>query len=144
MPASNDGREGSDPKAISALDCFAPGLAMTTARPRQPPRLHSLASLTARTPRNSQIDIIPHCSLLIPHCSLLIRQPDMPQFGRNRPQSAAQGIEAELRSVATRSVAIGAESPTRRRRDAPKNQKGKQDLKPNTAISRVCRAPLTD
>jgi hypothetical protein len=57
---------------------------------------------------------------------------------------SAQGIEAELRSVATRSEAIGAESPTRRRRDAPKNQKSKQYFKANNDLSRVCQTPFSD
>jgi hypothetical protein len=76
MPACNDGREGADPKAVSALDCFAPGLAMMTARPtRQPPRLHSLVSLIARTPRNSQIDIIAHSSFVRKDALRTTRQP---------------------------------------------------------------------
>jgi hypothetical protein len=37
---------------------------------------------------------------------------------------SAQGIEAELRSVATRSEAIGAESPTPRSGVAPKKRNG--------------------
>jgi hypothetical protein len=82
MPARNDSREGADPKAVSALDCFAlMGLAMTASPDASPPVL--------------------------------------PQFSRTKTQLAAQGIVAELRSVAMRSEAIGAESPTRRRRDAP-------------------------
>jgi hypothetical protein len=51
------------------------------------------------------------------------RQPDMPQFGSNRPQLAAQGIAAELRSAATRSEAIGAESPVAAARRCAKKTK---------------------
>jgi hypothetical protein len=36
------------------------------------------------------------------------------------------------------------QSPTRRRRDAPKNRGGKQYLKPNSTSSRVCLTLFSD
>jgi hypothetical protein len=50
----------------------------------------------------------------------------------------AQGIEAEIAQQLERK----ARSP--HRGDAPKNRKGKQDLKPNTASTRVCQPLLSD
>jgi hypothetical protein len=53
---------------------------------------------------------------------------------------AAQGIEAEF---AKRSEANWSGKPDREA-GAPKNQNGKPDIKPNTALSRVCQKPFSD
>jgi hypothetical protein len=53
---------------------------------------------------------------------------------------AAQGIEAEF---AKRSEANWSGKPDREA-GAPKNQKGKPDIKPNPALSRLCQMPFSD
>jgi hypothetical protein len=53
---------------------------------------------------------------------------------------AAQGIEAEF---AKRSEANWSGKPDREA-GAPKNRKVKPDIKPNSALSRVCQPPFSD
>jgi hypothetical protein len=100
MPARNDGREGADPKAVSALDCLRPAgarndglpgclaslLTQTTVSAPSPPDCFALrlAMTTARPTRqpphlNSLVSLtaqtIRNCQIdIIPHCSF-IHQP---------------------------------------------------------------------
>jgi hypothetical protein len=70
----------------------------------------------------------------------MLRQTMWPQIGRISPQLSAQGIAAEIPQADRREaeeLKRKARSPLRG--DAPKNRNSKQDLKLNSAISRVCK-----